>query len=252
IKEGRHPVLERVMGPGRFVPNDIHLDGSTRIMLITGPNMSGKSTLLASTALIVYMAHMGSFVPAACARIGLVDAIYYRTGSYEDLAGGRSTFLVELSEVANILNTATHRSLVLIDELGRGTSTYDGMSLAQATLEYLHDAVRCRALFTTHYHELASLEQRLEGVRNFHVTAVERGGELTFLYKLTRGSVDKSYGVNVARMAGLPREVVRRAAAILEAMERMSPSRPRQESLLGAGTAGSSEPQVDGGGCAGI
>ena len=234
IKEGRHPVLERVMGPGRFIPNDIHLDDTVRMMLITGPNMSGKSTILATSALIVFMAHIGSFVPAASATIGLVDGIFYRTGSYEDLSAGRSTFMVELTEVAAILNSATRDSLVLVDELGRGTSTYDGMALAQATLEYLHERVGCRVLFTTHYHELAAVERRLPGVKNYHVTAVERGGSLTFLYRLTPGAVDKSYGVNVARMAGLPREVLKRAGEILESLERQSPSRPRQYSLFEA------------------
>ncbi|NPV71456.1 MAG: DNA mismatch repair protein MutS [Firmicutes bacterium] len=250
IKDGRHPVLEKVLGPERFVPNDIGLDAAgQRVLLITGPNMAGKSTILATTGLIALMAHIGSYVPAAAATIGLLDAVFYRTGSYEDLSGGRSTFMVELSEVAGILNSATARSLVLVDELGRGTSTYDGMALAQAALEYLHDEVGCLTLFTTHYHELAQVERRLAAVRNFHVTAVEKNGELTFLYRLTPGSVDRSYGVNVARMAGLPREVIRRAQVILRSLEEQSPSRPRQISLLEtAAAAGGGERSAGGAG----
>jgi DNA mismatch repair protein MutS len=233
-REARHPVLEQVLGPSRYVPNDIEIsreDG--RVLIITGPNMAGKSTVLATLGLITLMAQAGSFVPAREATVGIADRIYYRTGSYDDISAGKSSFMVELLEVARILNTASERSLVLVDELGRGTSTYDGMALAWAVAEWLHDSIGCRTLFTTHYHELAALEERLPYARNYHVGAVERGGELTFLYRLCRGSVDRSYGVNVARMAGLPREVVRRAQQILRDLERAQPQGGHQMTLFG-------------------
>jgi DNA mismatch repair protein MutS len=195
--------------------------------------MAGKSTVLATLGLITVMAQMGSFVPAREARIGICDAIFYRTGSYDDIGSGKSSFMVELLETANILNTATGRSLILVDELGRGTSTYDGMALAWAVAEWLHDQVGARTLFTTHYHELAALEERLPYARNYHVGAVEQGGELVFLYRLARGSVDRSYGLNVARMAGLPREVIKRAQQILRGLESAQPSGGHQMTLFG-------------------
>jgi DNA mismatch repair protein MutS len=203
------------------------------VLIVTGPNMAGKSTVLATTGLITVMAQVGSFVPASEATIGICDAIYYRTGSYDDISAGKSSFMVELLETANILNNATDRSLILVDELGRGTSTYDGMALAWAVAEWVHDHVGARALFTTHYHELAALEERLPYARNYHVGAVERGGEVTFLYRLARGSVDKSYGLHVAKMAGLPREVVRRAHCILDDLEASLPSEGHQMTLFG-------------------
>lgn len=234
IESGRHPVLERVLGPGKYVPNDISSDAHDgRVMIITGPNMAGKSTVLATLGLLTVMAQAGSFVPAASAKMGICDAIFYRTGSYDDLSSGKSSFMVELVEMAGILNTATERSLILVDELGRGTSTYDGMALAWAVAEWIHDHLGARTLFTTHYHELAVLEEQLPYVRNYHVGAVERGGELTFLYRLARGSVDKSYGLNVARMAGLPKEVIRRAGQLLRDIERTNADRGHQMTLFG-------------------
>ena len=234
IRGGRHPVLEEMLGSARYVPNDIEVScDEGRLLIITGPNMAGKSTVLATTGLITVMAQVGSFVPASEATIGICDAIYYRTGSYDDISAGKSSFMVELLETANILNNATDRSLILVDELGRGTSTYDGMALAWAVAEWVHDHVGARALFTTHYHELAALEERLPYARNYHVGAVERGGEVTFLYRLARGSVDKSYGLHVAKMAGLPREVVRRAHCILDDLEASLPSEGHQMTLFG-------------------
>jgi len=234
IREARHPVLERILGPSRYVPSDLEVgEGSGRVLIVTGPNMAGKSTVLATLGLITVMAQMGSFVPAREARIGICDAIFYRTGSYDDIGSGKSSFMVELLETANILNTATGRSLILVDELGRGTSTYDGMALAWAVAEWLHDQVGARTLFTTHYHELAALEERLPYARNYHVGAVEQGGELVFLYRLARGSVDRSYGLNVARMAGLPREVIKRAQQILRGLESAQPSGGHQMTLFG-------------------
>jgi len=234
IREARHPVLERILGPSRYVPSDLEVgEGSGRLLIVTGPNMAGKSTVLATLGLITVMAQIGSFVPAREARIGICDAIFYRTGSYDDIGSGKSSFMVELLETASILNTATGRSLVLVDELGRGTSTYDGMALAWAVAEWLHDQVGARTLFTTHYHELATLEERLPYARNYHVGAIEQGGELVFLYRLARGSVDRSYGLNVARMAGLPRDVIRRAQQILRGLESAQPSGGHQMTLFG-------------------
>ena len=234
IREARHPVLERILGPSRYVPSDLEVgEGGGRLLIVTGPNMAGKSTVLATLGLITVMAQVGSFVPAREAHIGICDAIFYRTGSYDDIGSGKSSFMVELLETANILNTATGRSLILVDELGRGTSTYDGMALAWAVAEWLHDQVGARTLFTTHYHELAALEERLPYARNYHVGAVEQGGELVFLYRLARGSVDRSYGLNVARMAGLPREVIKRAQQILRGLESAQPSGGHQMTLFG-------------------
>jgi len=234
ISEARHPMLEQLLGPGRYVPSDISCDaGDGRVLIITGPNMAGKSTVLATVGLLTLLAQAGSFVPAKSAKLGICDAIYYRTGSYDDLGMGKSSFMVETLEMASILNTATERSLILVDELGRGTSTYDGMALAWAVVEYIHDQVGARTFFTTHYRELAALEERLPYVRNYHVGAAERGGELTFLYRLTRGSVDRSYGLNVARMAGMPRSVLRRAGQILKELQRQSGSQGSQMTLFG-------------------
>ncbi len=234
IREARHPVLARILGPSRYVPSDMEVgsDGG-RLLIITGPNMAGKSTVLATIGLITLMAQVGSFVPAREASIGVCDAIFYRAGSYDDIGSGKSSFMVELLETANILNTATCRSLILVDELGRGTSTYDGMALAWATAEWIHDQLGARALFTTHYHELAALEERLAYARNYHVGAVEQGGELVFLYRLARGSVDRSYGLNWSRMAGLPREVVSRAQQILRGLESSLASGGHQMTLFG-------------------
>ncbi len=219
IVDGRHPVIEQQDLSGvadRFVSNDLFLNGSTNaVLVITGPNMGGKSTYLRQAALIVLMAQMGSFVPARSARLGLVDRIFTRIGASDNLARGRSTFMVEMTETAAILNTATPRSLILLDEVGRGTSTYDGLAIAWAAIEYIHANTRAKTLFATHYHELTELADRLSGVKNFHVTVKESGGGIVFLRKVTEGSADKSYGIEVAKLAGLPADVIRRAREVL-------------------------------------
>jgi DNA mismatch repair protein MutS len=222
IVGGRHPVIERLCEERgeRFVPNDVYLNGSTHlILLITGPNMGGKSTYLRQVALIVLMAQMGSFVPATQARLPVTDRIFTRIGASDNLARGRSTFLVEMSEVAAILNTATPASLVLLDEVGRGTATFDGLSIAWGVVEHIQAHTHCRTLFATHYHELTELEQLLPGVRNVHVSVKESGSEIVFLRRVEPGSADKSYGIEVARLAGLPRSVIERARQILRRHE---------------------------------
>lgn len=236
LKDARHPVMEAAMPEGRFVENDIELlEEDARLLILTGPNMAGKSTVLATAGLVQLLAQAGSFVPCSSAKVGICDRIFYRAGSYDDISQGKSTFMVELLEVAAILNTGTQRSLVLVDELGRGTSTYDGMALAWAVAEHLHDEVKARSIFTTHYHELAELEEKLPFARNYHVAVAERPGEITFLYKLRRGGTDKSYGINVARMAGLPRSVIRRAGLILKELERIYDRGGHQMKLFGWG-----------------
>jgi len=218
IVEGRHPVIEQmeITGADRFVPNDLFLDGTTHsILIITGPNMGGKSTYLRQVALIMLMAQMGSFVPARSARLGLVDRVFTRIGASDNLARGRSTFMVEMTETAAILNTATPRSLILLDEVGRGTATYDGLAIAWAAIEYIHANTRAKTLFATHYHELTELANRLSGVKNFHVSVKESGGGIVFLRKVEEGAADKSYGIEVAKLAGLPTDVVSRAREVL-------------------------------------
>jgi DNA mismatch repair protein MutS len=220
ISQGRHPVLEQNQGEERFVPNDILLDRATRqLMLITGPNMAGKSTFIRQAALLALLAHAGSFVPAAAARIDLVDRIFTRIGASDDLARGQSTFLVEMSETANILNNATPRSLIILDEIGRGTSTFDGLSLAWSIVEHLHNVVGARTLFATHYHELTELAARLPRVKNFNVAVREWNEQIVFLRKIVEGATDKSYGIQVARLAGLPKTVLERAKEILANLE---------------------------------
>ena len=223
IRDGRHPVVERSLPPGEpFVPNDVHLSTeSDQIMIVTGPNMAGKSVILRQVGLIVLLAQMGSFVPASRARIGLVDRIFTRVGASDNLAAGESTFLVEMNETANILNNATGRSLILLDEVGRGTSTFDGLSIAWALVEYVHEEPRvaARTLFATHYHELNALEQKLSRVRSFRVHVQEHDDHVIFLRKLIRGGADHSYGIEVARMAGLPPVVIERARSILAELE---------------------------------
>jgi DNA mismatch repair protein MutS len=222
IAGGRHPVIEKLLEERgeRFVPNDLYLDDESQfLLLITGPNMGGKSTYLRQTALISILAQMGSFVPAAQANLPLLDRIFTRIGASDNLARGRSTFLVEMSEVAAILNTATAASLVLLDEVGRGTATFDGLSIAWAVVESLHGGARPRTLFATHYHELTELEQLLPGVKNVHVSVHEAGNEIVFLRRVEPGSADKSYGIEVARLAGLPNEVIVRAREILRRHE---------------------------------
>src|SRR5487761_838832 len=223
IAGGRHPVIETLLETRgeRFVPNDLYLDDMTQpILIITGPNMGGKSTYLRQAALIVVMAQIGSFVPAAEARLPLVDRIVTRIGASENLARGRSTFLVEMSEVAAILNTATGASLILLDEVGRGTSTFDGLSIAWAVVEHLHGNARPRTLFATHYHELTELERLLPGVKNVHVSVREAGSEIIFLRRVEPGAADKSYGIEVARLAGLPAPVIERAREVLAEHEK--------------------------------
>ncbi|MGH8632445.1 MAG: DNA mismatch repair protein MutS, partial [Burkholderiales bacterium] len=211
---GRHPVIELldVSGGGdRFVPNDLYLNSATQmILVVTGPNMGGKSTFLRQAALIVILAQMGSFVPARSARLGVVDRIFTRIGASDNLARGRSTFMVEMTETAAILNTATPRSLVLLDEIGRGTATYDGLAIAWAAIEYLHARTRARTLFATHYHELTELAGHLSGVKNYHVSVKESAGGIVFLRKVEAGAADRSYGIEVAKLAGLPQEVIGR------------------------------------------
>jgi DNA mismatch repair protein MutS len=219
IRDGRHPVLEQVLG-SQFVPNDVALGGEhPRVAIITGPNMAGKSTYIRQVALLALMAHMGSWVPAKTALVGLVDRIFTRVGAADELARGRSTFMVEMSETANILNNATGRSLVILDEVGRGTSTFDGVALAWAATEHIADRLGCRTLFATHYHELTELSDVLEGVANFNVAVREWQDQVVFLHKIIPGGTDKSYGVHVARLAGVPKEVVDRAREILSDLE---------------------------------
>ncbi len=222
IRAGRHPVVEARLTDRAFVPNDVALDNRERqIWVITGPNMAGKSTFIRQVALITLMAHMGSFVPAVSARIGLVDRIFTRVGATDYLTKGQSTFLVEMTETANILNNATQKSLVILDEIGRGTSTYDGLSIAWAVIEYLHEKKKRRAktLFATHYHELAELEGKFKRVKNYNVAVKEEGEEITFLYQIALGSSDHSYGIHAARLAGIPPDVVARAREILFELE---------------------------------
>jgi len=242
IQGGRHPVVELLMVSGkRFVPNDIVYEEGERVRIVTGPNMSGKSTFLRQAALIALMAQMGSFVPAASARIGLVDRIFTRIGAQDEIHAGQSTFMVEMVETANILNHATPRSLLILDEIGRGTSTYDGVSIAWAIVEYLHNhpKLRSKTLFATHYHELTQLADLLPGVRNYNVAVSEADGEVVFLYKIVAGGADRSYGIHVAQLAGLPRPVIQRADEILRQLEATSgrtieidPNVPQQLNLF--------------------
>ena len=222
IVEGRHPVVEKVLKGAPFVPNDTHMDcGDDKCAIITGPNMAGKSTYMRQTALIVLMAQMGSFVPAKSAHVGVVDRVFTRIGASDDLSSGQSTFMVEMTEVAALLKNATRKSLLILDEIGRGTSTYDGMAIARAVLEYCADPKRlgCKTLFATHYHELTALEGQIPGVKNYNIAAKKRGGDVIFLRKIVRGGADQSYGVEVAKLAGVPDRVVKRAREILEELE---------------------------------
>lgn len=222
ITGGRHPIVEASLESGRFVPNDTHLDtDEQQIVILTGPNMAGKSTYLRQVALIVLLAQIGSFVPAERARIGIVDRIFTRIGAQDDIASGQSTFMVEMVETATILRQATRRSLVVLDEVGRGTSTYDGLAIARAVVEYLHNHPRlgCRTLFATHYHELTELEQILPRVRNYRMDVLEEGDRVVFLHRVVPGGADKSYGIHVAQLAGLPQAVIRRAREILADLE---------------------------------
>ena len=228
IEAGRHPVLDQVLaatGGERFVPNDTQL-GTTmadapvvQLALITGPNMAGKSTYIRQVALIALLAHTGCFVPATRARIDLLDRIFTRIGASDDLSRGQSTFMVEMSEAANILNNATRRSLVILDEIGRGTSTFDGLSLAWSIVEHLHHQVGAKTLFATHYHELTELARKLPRVRNYNVAVREWNDQIVFLHQIVEGAADKSYGIQVARLAGVPKSVIDRAKEILRNLE---------------------------------
>jgi DNA mismatch repair protein MutS len=221
IRDGRHPVLDQNLAEEKFVPNDTDLDGERmRLAIITGPNMAGKSTYIRQVALIVLMAQIGSFVPASSAEIGLVDRVFTRVGASDDLSRGQSTFMVEMNETANIVNNASERSLVILDEIGRGTSTFDGLSIAWSVAEFLHDKIKSRTLFATHYHELTKLASERKGVANFNVAVREWNEQIIFLRKIIPGGADKSYGIHVARLAGIPREILDRARDILSHLEK--------------------------------
>ena len=234
IVQGRHPVVEAALKRGgeiAFVPNDCRLAGDAgeaRIWLVTGPNMAGKSTFLRQNALIAVMAQIGSFVPAERARIGIVDRLFSRVGAADDLARGRSTFMVEMVETATILNQAGPRALVILDEIGRGTATFDGLSIAWAAVEHLSEVNRCRALFATHFHELTALAGRLDGLANVAMTVREWNGEVIFLHEVAPGAADRSYGIQVARLAGLPPAVVERASEVLHLLEKSDEANDRQ------------------------
>ncbi|HLA15173.1 MAG TPA: hypothetical protein VJZ25_09135, partial [Gemmatimonadaceae bacterium] len=241
IVGGRHPVVERMMPREKFIPNDVSLTEDARMIILTGPNMAGKSTILRQVGLIVLMAQIGSFVPAARARIGIVDRLFTRVGASDNLVRGQSTFMVEMSETSAILHTATSRSLVLLDEIGRGTSTYDGISIAWSVSEHLHDTVRCKTIFATHYHELTQLADNLVAVRNYNVQVREIGDQVLFLHRLEPGGADRSYGIEVGRLAGLPLSVLTRAKELLRVLEaeqivpRTVHASPRPDSSPGGG-----------------
>ncbi len=226
IKDGRHPVIERMNRDDVFIPNDALLDCDlNRVNVITGPNMAGKSTFMRQVAIITIMAQIGCFVPAKSAEIGVCDAVYTRVGASDDLSSGRSTFMVEMSEVSEILKNATPRSLIILDEIGRGTSTFDGMSIARAVVEYIHDKSRglgCKTLFATHYHELTEMESQMSGIVNYNIAVKKRGDDITFLRKIVRGGADDSYGIQVAKLAGIPDDVIERAKTILDDLVEMS------------------------------
>ncbi|HEU4747939.1 MAG TPA: DNA mismatch repair protein MutS, partial [Gemmatimonadaceae bacterium] len=239
IVAGRHPVVERMMPREKFIPNDVSLTRDARMIILTGPNMAGKSTILRQVGLIVLMAQIGSFVPAARARIGVVDRLFTRVGASDNLVRGQSTFMVEMSETSAILHTATARSLVLLDEIGRGTSTYDGISIAWSVSEHLHDEIGCKTVFATHYHELTQLADHLVAVRNYNVQVREVGDQVLFLHRLELGGADRSYGIEVGRLAGLPDSVLTRARELLRVLEaeqivpRSVQSSPRLDSSPG-------------------
>jgi DNA mismatch repair protein MutS len=234
ITAGRHPVIEQAQTDSPFIPNDVEISNSqAQILIITGPNMAGKSTYLRQVALIVLMAQIGSYVPAESATIGLADRIFTRIGAQDDLATGQSTFMVEMVETANILHHATPRSLLILDEIGRGTSTYDGLAIARAIVEYLHNNKRCgaRTLFATHYHELVEVTRTLPRIQSLNVAVSEEDGHVVFLHKMVPGGADKSYGVHVAQLAGIPRSVIHRAEEILAELERKGDQRERRKAM---------------------
>ena len=217
IVDGFHPVVEFVT-KNEYVKNDIVMDNNTNVLLITGPNMSGKSTYMRQFAITILLAQMGSFVPASSAKLPIFDSIFTRIGASDDLVGGESTFMVEMLEARNAIVNATSDSLILFDELGRGTATYDGLSIAQSILEYVNN-IGCKTLFSTHYHELTNLENSIKSIKNIHVDAIENNGEITFLHKVKEGAVDKSYGIHVAKLANMPDNVINRAKEILSSYE---------------------------------
>ncbi len=229
LRQARHPVIERLMPRETFIPNDVRFDPAERLLLVTGPNMAGKSTILRQIGLCVILAQLGSYVPAEAAEIGVVDRLFTRVGASDNLARGQSTFMVEMSETSAILHNATKRSLVLLDEIGRGTSTYDGVAIAWAVSEHLHDVTGCRTMFATHYHELMQLPEELAHARNLNVAVREAGDQVIFLHRLEAGGTDRSYGIHVAQLAGLPGQVVRRAREVLRTLEgdhRVVPGEP--------------------------
>lgn len=219
IKGSRHPVVEKNIGEHNFVPNDIMLDQENSFVILTGPNMAGKSTYMRQAALAVILAQMGSFIPASAASISITDRIFTRIGAMDDIYSGQSTFMVEMTETANILNNATDRSLIILDEIGRGTATFDGMSIAAAVVEYIHTKIKAKTMFATHYHEITQLADKFPSIINLNVTAIEVGDSITFLHKINKGPADKSYGIQVARLAGLPHEVIKKAKEIYETLE---------------------------------
>ncbi len=219
IQSGRHPVVEKMIKKGEYVENDVRLTNGRELLLITGPNMAGKSTYMRQLALIVVMAQIGCYVPAKAAELPIFDQIFTRIGAADDLASGQSTFMVEMLETKYALTKATENSLILLDEIGRGTSTYDGMALAQAIIEFIHDTIRAKTLFSTHYHELTELENTLQHLQNVHVSAVEENGKVVFLHKVVDGQADRSYGIYVAELAQLPQEVTNRADELLKQLE---------------------------------
>lgn len=231
LVDGRHPVVEKVLGRQKYIPNAVQMGKETDMLLITGPNMSGKSTYMRQLALTVIMAQMGCFVPAKSANLPVFDQIFTRIGAADDLISGQSTFMVEMMEANRAIMSATANSLILFDEIGRGTATYDGMALAQAIIEYIHDHVHAKTLFSTHYHELTALADTLTALRNVHVGAVEENGELVFLHKMLAGPADKSYGIHVAKLAGMPETLLQRADVILGQLED-KPKAPVQPEIV--------------------
>ena len=242
IEAGRHPVVERTLDTP-FVPNDLYMDSRRRMLMITGPNMGGKSTYMRQVALIVLMAHIGSYVPAQTARIGNIDRIFTRIGAHDDLSTGRSTFMVEMTEAANILNNATHHSLVLMDEIGRGTSTFDGLSLAWAFADYLARERKAFTLFATHYFELTSLAEQISTIANVHIDAVEHGDKIVFLHAVKDGPANQSYGLQVAQLAGVPKAVIAQAKKKLVSLEKHSRQAPQPGQPLALSFDAAAEPK---------
>ncbi|HEY6219646.1 MAG TPA: DNA mismatch repair protein MutS, partial [Gemmatimonadaceae bacterium] len=241
IQGGRHPVVERMMPKEKFIPNDVTLSDDARMIILTGPNMAGKSTILRQTGLVVLMAQIGAFVPARAAKIGIVDRVFTRVGASDNLIRGQSTFMVEMAETSAILHSATKRSLILLDEIGRGTSTYDGVSIAWAVTEHVHDRIGAKTIFATHYHELTQLAEELSGVRNYNVGVKEVGEQIIFLHRLLPGGADRSYGIEVGRLAGLPKSVIERAKSVLRLLE----SEQLVVGLTGSATRRTEAPALD-------